>query len=108
MVAIKEGVSISGLKPEILLAVVAAISVYQVYNLTVTITACKDGKHMDGSKHYIGQAVDLRLPSWYGLSAEADKVVHKLLKANLGNEYDVVLEGNHIHVEYDPPKTTVA
>lgn len=108
MLALKEGVSVSGLKPEILLALLAAESVYQVYNLTVTITACKDGKHMEGSKHYVGQAVDLRLPSWYGLSVEADKTVHRLLQANLGNEYDVVLEGNHIHVEYDPPKTSVA
>jgi len=62
------------------------------------VTSTTGDIHMVGSKHYEGNAVDFRLPPNYR------KVARDLQEA-LGNDYDVVLESDHIHVEYDPQKT---
>lgn len=96
MIAIKPGVRIEGMTPEILLAVVVAHELFREQAQTVTVTSCTDGRHKDGSKHYTGRAVDLRLPT-----AGKERIVEQLA-VRLSNEYDVVLEGDHIHVEYDP------
>lgn len=96
MIAIKPGVRIRGMQPEILLAVVAAHELFKEQAQALTITSCTDGRHKDGSLHYTGCAVDLRLPT-----ARVEQVVAQL-QNRLGSEYDVVLEGDHIHVEYDP------
>jgi hypothetical protein len=61
------------------------------------VTSVTDGKHMVGSFHYRGLAVDLRLPEAH----LASKVAQDLSQA-LGNEFDVVFEKDHIHIEYDP------
>lgn len=56
-----------------------------------------------GSLHSQGLAVDFRLPSYFsGFSAHHDKSIRQQLHHLLGSDYDVVLEDDHIHVEYDP------
>lgn len=71
----------------------------------VVITSANDGVHREGSKHYSGDAVDLRV--WYtdehvGLTTEWAKE----LWTALGADYDVVYGDpshmNHIHIEHDP------
>ena len=100
---LKNGVSIRGIKPEMVLALTIAAKVYERYGLTLTITAVTDGKHRPGSLHYVGLAADLRLP---GSPADPTPPTSKELVANLqkalGSEFDVVLEADHIHVEYQP------
>ena len=96
MIAIKPGVKVGGIKPEILLAINIAREAWP--DATLTITSVVEGVHMNGSLHPKGYAVDLRLP------AEADhreKVVGDL-RALLQTDYDVILEKDHIHIEYDP------
>lgn len=62
----------------------------------VVYTSGCDRRHSRRSLHYKGYAVDL-VPS--GISQyHADAI-----KAVLGPHFDVVYEGDHIHVEYDPP-----
>ena len=61
------------------------------------LTSGKDSTHMQGSLHYVGRAGDFRLPK----ELPADDVI-KRIRAVLGGAFDVVLEANHIHVEYDP------
>lgn len=107
MIAIKPGVRIRGMQPEILLAVVIAREVYDELNQPLTLTSCTDGDHKPGSLHHTGNAVDLRLPG----RGELPQVVKDLssmavaaLADRLGAEYDVVLEKDHIHVEYDPKR----
>jgi hypothetical protein len=51
---------------------------------------------MEGSLHYRGFAVDLRLPT------DNKEEIRAELAASLGAEYDVILEIDHIHIEYDP------
>ena len=96
---IKSGVDIRGIGPEILLAIQEAREVYRAYGAEFTITSALDGNHMEGSKHYEGQAVDIRI--WDippGLRAEAAEAINRAL----GPQYDVVLERDHIHLEFDP------
>lgn len=98
MIAIKTGVRIRGMQPEILLAVVVAHELFREQAQTLTITSCTDGDHKAGSHHHTGCAVDLRLPT-----AKPDSVVAQLAN-RLGADYDVILESDHIHLEYDPKR----
>ena len=48
------------MRPEILLAVIAAARVYDEAGHDFTITACVEGKHTTGSLQYAGAAIDVR------------------------------------------------
>ena len=99
IVSIKQGVRVRGLSNEILLAIMIAQSVYSETESSLTITSLTDGRHGIGSLHHAGDAVDLRLP----MPVTRDQIVSQLRNA-LGANYDVVLESDHIHVEYDPKR----
>jgi hypothetical protein len=63
------------------------------------ITSAHDGTHSEGSLHDDGLAIDLRV--WGLTEAEAKRVTAEIQR-RLGTRWDVVYEGTHIHVEYDP------
>lgn len=65
----------------------------------VTITAGLDGKHMEGSKHYLGNAIDIR--KWLYTADEITALLDNL-RHELGTSYDIVEEKTHIHIEFDP------
>lgn len=92
---IKPGVDLRGLQPQMVIAVQVAQWVYGAQELT--ITSGSEGEHMAGSLHYKGLAVDIRLPA-------PDKIAVVILglRGSLGKQYDVVLENDHIHIEFDP------
>ena len=73
--------------------------VYNRMGKELVITSLMEGKHKRNSKHYIGDAADFR--TWYFTPPEMLDVVEQLRNL-LGGDYDVVLEPDHIHVEYDP------
>ncbi len=62
----------------------------------MTITSAKDGVHMKGSKHYSGEAIDVRK-----FDMKNVKIVVEEFKEYLGKDYDVINEKTHIHIEYD-------
>jgi len=66
---------------------------------TAIITSTTDGQHMRGSLHYQGLAVDLRTRD---LPLYVQKCYYSCLKSALLKLCDVVLESDHIHVEYSP------
>jgi len=99
MVMIKKGVEASGVQPEILLAIQEAREVYRDLDAELIITSLLDGKHMVGSLHYKGLAVDLRTRH---LSSNDRMLAAARIRLALGPEYDVVLEKTHIHVEFQP------
>ncbi len=106
---VKEGVSIRGLQPQMFHAWNVAGEVYdEVSNADCILTAGVDGKHGHGSLHYVGFAIDLRirnLDGGDGITASTMRragVVKEHLKERLGPEYDVVLESNHFHIEFQP------
>jgi hypothetical protein len=63
------------------------------------VTSGHDGEHSPGSLHDDGLAVDLRV--WGFTDAEAKRTTAEI-QQRLGGRWDVVYEGTHIHVEYDP------
>jgi hypothetical protein len=102
MIKLKAGVVITGIKPEISLAIAIAKSVYDSCDEpSMTITSVIDGKHRKDSLHYKGLAIDLRLPI-------SPMSVMDKLRVALGNSYDVILEKDHIHIEYDPADSLAA
>ena len=87
---LKPGVSLVKAKPELLAGIDKLDRLWQDHALELVITAGDDGKHMVGSKHYEGLAVDIRFP------------LRDEIRATLGPDWDVVWEKDHIHAEYDP------
>lgn len=63
------------------------------------ITSTFEGNHSPGSFHYQDRAFDLRLPS---KSIAINVKIAQALKDKLGKDFDIIVESNHIHVEYDP------
>jgi hypothetical protein len=100
MIKIKEGVSILSLDNKLVLALIVADQVYHAYgcNECVLTSAC-DGKHGEHSLHYKGLAIDLRTRN---VDPEMLMKIVNTLIINLGEEFDVILENDHIHIEFDP------
>lgn len=101
MMEIKPGVKLKGIRPEILVALMVARDVYHVYGQELVVTCGLDGhENRPQSLHNSGLAVDLRTRIF---PTETQKrVVADELQKKLGDEFDVVLEVDHIHVEFDP------
>jgi hypothetical protein len=99
MLSLKRGVKVGGLKPETVLAISISHSIYLKHSYELTVTSIMDGKHSKNSLHYNGYAFDLRTNNLKG--NDATLITNELSEA-LGDDYDVVLEKDHIHVEYDP------
>ena len=93
---IKAGVDISRLRRPIrrILRPVASI-VWGIENQELVITSAYEGNHSESSLHYCNEAVDIR--SWEKAGKVRDEI-----KRKLGRDYDVVVEPDHIHIEYDP------
>lgn len=65
------------------------------------ITAGIDGQHQDGSLHYVGYAIDVRTNNVP--TGELDPIRAEI-KRRLGDDFDVVKEGDHFHIEAQPHK----
>lgn len=96
---IKQSVDLRGLAPQMVLAYYIASSIYERQGKTCWITSANDSKHGPNSLHYKGKALDLRTRN---LRPEQVHPIYTELKAALGPQFDVVLETDHIHVEFDP------
>lgn len=100
---LKPGVSVKGVQPETLLAMQVADGVYTDLGILETVvTSVVDGTHGDKSLHPAGYAFDQRLPSRSSAVISFDERAAHLMHQRLGPQYDVVLEGDHIHTEFDP------
>jgi hypothetical protein len=99
MLFLKPGVRITGIRPEIVLAALALERVFAQAGVDLTITACVDGKHSVGSLHYAGAAIDVRTRD-----VPADKLPKLVaqIKACLGDDFDVLQEATHLHIEHQP------
>jgi len=76
----------------------------------ILVTSACDGRHKAGSLHYAGRAFDVRI---YGQREGAVSIATSSdqertaalwvgrLRADLGRDYDVILEVDHIHLEHD-------
>lgn len=96
---LKSNVRLKDLQPQILLAVIIANDVYDRHDKELVITSVNDSRHGKNSIHYIGNAIDLRTRYF---SLDEKIAVYKEIKQQLTVDFDVVLEKDHIHIEYDP------
>lgn len=105
---LKPGVSLRGVKPQVAIGLLIADGVLRKAGADLIVskiedpvcTSVTDGAHKTGSLHYRGLAFDLRtrdFPSSDGLILN----VAETLRAALGHEWDVIVEADHIHCEWD-------
>ncbi|MDD2777565.1 MAG: hypothetical protein PHI16_01540 [Methanocellales archaeon] len=93
---IKAGVDISRLTRETRKALSFCDRLLSSFNYELIITSTYEGNHSAGSLHYCNQAFDFRKPPDH---------IHEIviaLKEMLGPDYDIIVEKDHIHIEYDP------
>ncbi len=63
------------------------------------ITSACEGEHGPGSLHPLGLAVDFRIRH---IPNEERPALAYAVSEALGDDFDVVLEATHLHVEHDP------
>lgn len=100
---IKKGVKLHGLTPYGLIQIQVAVPIFNDAGVDAVLTSACDGDHGPGSKHRVGNATDWRtrhLPG--GSVGPAARAIAEKLRGALSDDFDVVLESNHIHIEYDP------
>ena len=95
----ENGAKVNGIQPEMILAFVIASHIYKEYGIDCVITEATGAKHSLGSLHYVGFAIDLRTRD---MSENMAEIIVTRLKEALGDQYDVVLESDHIHIEFQP------
>lgn len=102
MIRVKEGVRLAALTPPMIDAVQKAAEVYERLGYKeMWVTSTDDGTHSYASLHYVGNAVDLGTTAHGVQPSGVPFLVSGIVNA-LGRGYDVVGEGDHIHVEYQP------
>ena len=93
---LKAGVDISRLNREIRRSLNHVEKIYSNYRQELVITSTYEGVHSASSLHYSNDAIDCRLPT-----NNLVEIVREI-KSTLGKDYDVVIEVDHLHIEYDP------
>ena len=97
---LKETIKLNGIRAEILVALIVAEGVYEDFGYGMVVTSITDSKHSAGSLHYAGCAIDLRTRD-----IEDKAMIIKItetIRKRLTKDYDIVLEKDHIHIEYQP------
>lgn len=101
MLRLKPGVDLRLIVPQVVFALNVAERLYAKFDAECVVTSGRDGRHSDRSLHYLGRAVDLRTRVFTANQAAA---LRNELADALGPQYDVILESDHIHLEWDPRK----
>lgn len=97
---LKPGASLKGVGWQMFYASIVVEQTYKRYGFAeCTIVSGTDSKHKDGSLHYEGEALDYRI--WHILRESLDRMAEEI-RGRLGPDYDVVVEEDHLHIEYQP------
>ena len=98
--ALKDGVTFSPSLP-MLWALPWVVQAYEIYTelQTVVVTSGNDGEHRNDSLHYEDDALDFRV---WGTDREQRASILEYLRHMLGDQYDILDEDDHIHIEWDP------
>lgn len=90
---------LAGLRLEMRPALIVCERIMKAHGVELVITSGLDGEHSAGSWHYYGLAIDIRTRQLSG-PTEVEQVANEI-RAALGAPFEVLSEGDHIHVEYD-------
>lgn len=96
---LKQGVVFSGIDFRMFLIIAKIAAIFESYGENLTITSALDGTHLNDSLHYEGLAIDIRTRD---LTKKFRTSIVSILSATLDEGVDIVDEGDHIHIEYDP------
>ena len=96
----KDGVKVQGMQPEAIAAQHVVAAVYAKYGQMLVVTSVMDGKHKRKSAHDNGYAFDCRTRFFRTIGIV--RAVADDIRERLTDEYDVIVETTHIHVEFDP------
>ena len=100
-VGIKKGALVEGLSNEIWVAIGVIWAIFKDFQYPFVITSGKEGKHGTNSLHYSNNAFDIRTRDI--LDRDRLEDVYYSIKRDLDEfGFDVILEKDHIHVEWDP------
>lgn len=99
MITFKLGVEVNNVDRKVFHAINGVDQIFSKFGYKTVVTSITDGKHSKGSLHYHGLAVDFRI--YHVPSIEQQNRIHSEIEKLLGSDFDVILEKNHIHVEYD-------
>ncbi len=95
-----DSVRIDALQPAIYLVLRIAEDVYERHGVDdMVITSGRDGHHSLTSLHEAGAAVDLRT---HNVPEDKRRAIADSIKHRLGLDFDVLFEGDHIHIELQP------
>ena len=99
-ILIKKDVKFTKFTPQFASFVNAVCRTWNFYASLVSpvITSANDGKHMVGSLHYKDLAWDLRTNN---LDSDRVAEIAHMLRVDLGSDWDIVVEKDHLHCEYD-------
>lgn len=104
MIRKDDTVNLRGLSSDAWWAAFIADQVHQeITGEELVITSAADGRHqVDRSAHYRGDAIDLRI--WKFPTAEGQRNFCRRLEAELGADYVVLLERDHVHIHWSPKR----
>lgn len=94
--------SLKGIQPEMSSVFPVIDETYESLGYEAWLTSGTEGEHNPGSLHPKGLATDWRTNH---MREDLVPILVARLKKNLGgvrSEYDVVVEDDHLHVEFDP------
>ena len=92
----------TGMKPEITSIFCIIDSTLKHESIIGILSSGVDRKHGVKSLHYVGLAVDITWEGFQYANGTLNKDIRDELKYILGPHYDVVLEDDHVHIEYQP------
>ena len=101
---IKPGISLIGISSQMCIALQIADPITREHGQELVITAGTEGDpHSKHSKHRLGQAIDIRtrnIPNTEAGGITKISLARHLQEA-LGDEYYVLMEIDHIHIQYN-------
>lgn len=98
---LKQGVKLNGIQPQTVVGMMIVQSIMQDPRCPeFVITSCSDSQHGLKSKHWTGQAFDMRCRT-FSTQELRDEILIRMIDS-LGHDFDVVDEDDHFHIEWDP------
>jgi len=93
------GASVRGLGAEMAIAWTIIMAIFERHGVTARLSSGVDGEHMRGSSHYRGHAIDI---SKRDVPSQAHAQLGQAMSAALGDEFDVIEESTHWHIQFKP------
>lgn len=99
---LKPGVRMRTVLPQLVIGMMVLDAVYKnVTGADMVVTSITDGQHSSKSQHWLGGAFDSRT-KLANIPRDTAEQIAAESRAQLGPDWDIVVEDDHIHSEYDP------